>query len=132
MNFKNPASLSIQGVARQDYEVVEPQVFKDAKTLKPLDKKTFPDGTPKLKGGLPSQISNPGQAKAVKDNTNVATNLTTFLSGSNVVVAIIVGGSMASFWGLIRAVQIITLSSLINIRVPTHLNIFLTAAVTFS
>ena len=57
LNFQNPSSLFIQGVARQHYEVNEPSVFKNKKTLKPLDKKDNTEESIKLNTGLPSQIS---------------------------------------------------------------------------
>jgi hypothetical protein len=45
---------------------------------------------------------------------------------------LILGGSMQELWGMIRAIQMIVLSALVNITLPINLFIFLEICMTFA
>jgi hypothetical protein len=45
---------------------------------------------------------------------------------------LILGGSMQQLWGMIRAVQMMALSALVNINLPVNLFIFLAICINFS
>ena len=47
-------------------------------------------------------------------------------------IAIVLGGSMGLIWGLIRALQMISLSAVIEVRIPNHMFMFLQACVLFA
>ena len=45
---------------------------------------------------------------------------------------LILGGSMQQLWGMIRAVQMMSLSALVNVKIPVNLFIFLGICIGFS
>ena len=57
--------------------------------------------------------------------------LAMFNSG-NFFLMVILGGSMQSLWGMIRAVQIISNSGLVNINIPINMFIFLKICIIFA
>jgi hypothetical protein len=54
-----------------------------------------------------------------------------FNSG-NFFLMLVIGGSMQELWGMIRAVQMIVLSALVNIKIPIQLFIYLEICVLFA
>jgi hypothetical protein len=45
---------------------------------------------------------------------------------------LVFGGAMQELWGMIRAVQMMALSALVNIKIPVNLFIFLGICINFS
>ena len=55
-----------------------------------------------------------------------------FLTTGNLCLGIILGASMTYLWGLIRAMQMIVLQSLLSINYPPHAAVFFQAGITFA
>lgn len=93
--------------------------------MKQLTLDKFEKGKPELGGSLPPLISDVEIAESVEDNSNWITEWIETLSSSNFVLGIIMGSSMASLWGMIRALQMVTLSGLTKVKMPIYLHIFM-------
>ena len=106
-------------------DIKEPSIFKSEKTLKSMTEDSFEGGKPKLKGEEPPIINNPKQAKKIEDTSETAGEFVQAISSSNFFIGLILGGSMQYLWGMIRALQLISLSGLVNVKIPIHLHIFL-------
>ena len=47
----------------------------------------------------------------------------------NFIVGILLSASLQSLWGMLRAMQIITFVSMVDVMMPVHFNLFFTGAV---
>ena len=50
----------------------------------------------------------------------------------NFVVALILGSSLGLIWGMIRALQMISLSAIIEVRIPNQMFLFLQGCILFA
>lgn len=132
VEFDNPEALSIGGSAKLSMEIKEVSVFKTLKTLKPMDSKSFDAGKPELGGGLPPIIADPEAAKELEDTSEGAASTIKSIMSSNFFLGLLLGGSMQELWGMIRALQMTSLSALINVKIPTHLHLYLAICVVFA
>ena len=99
-------------------------MFKSASNLKPLDKSAFGEGDGSVKKISPPMISDEKQAEDIGSTTETGGTMVNAMSSGNFFVSIILGGSMAQLWGMIRALQMIILSVLVQIQLPSHTFIF--------
>jgi hypothetical protein len=58
--------------------------------------------------------------------------ITNYVTGSNLVISIILGGSMQRLFGMIRTMQILAMSSLIFVTFPSHTMTFFGGAIMFA
>jgi hypothetical protein len=132
VEFDNPSALSVGGTAELSMEIKEVSVFKTKATLKAMDTNSFDAGKPELGGGLPPIIDDPEEAKEIEETSESAADTIQAVMSSNFFLGILLGGSMQELWGMIRALQMISLSALINVNIPTHLHIYLSICVVFA
>jgi len=50
----------------------------------------------------------------------------------NLVVSLLLGGSMEQLWGMIRALQIIVLSALVGMTLPSNVHLFIQGCMEFA
>ena len=50
----------------------------------------------------------------------------------NFVIAIVLSGSIGALWGMIRAMKMISLSAIVNAKIPTHMFLFLQGCILFA
>ena len=113
-------------------DIKEVSIFKTKETMKSLSKDSFEDGNPEINGALPAVISDKEEADRIKKNSNVGTKILDTLNSSNFLFMLILQGSMEQLWGMIRAIQMIMLSALVNIDIPVNLFIYLQICITFA
>ena len=101
--FDNPDKMSIGG-ARMIIEIKETSIFKSQITLKAINGGYF-------EVELPPQVPDPEKAKYLESLSDKIVGVIENCIRSNFIVLIILGSAMASFWGMIRAVQLITYSA---------------------
>ena len=130
--FDNPEQMTISGFAETSMEIKEPSIFKSATDLKAMSKDSFPGGEPKLDGAMPPIIDDPEKAEQLKEKSDGAADYIQMMLSSNFFVGILLGGSMQYLWGMIRALQVISLSGLVRVNIPVHLHIFLSVCVVFA
>ena len=68
-------------------------IFKSAKTLKTIERSTFPNNGDTIMKAVPP-IINPESAKRISDTTDRGGLVMNYLSSSNFLIGIILGGSM--------------------------------------
>jgi hypothetical protein len=111
--------------------IKEVSLFK-TKTLKSLDKSTFKGGNPELGGGVPPVVADEEEASAIEDRSRQAGEVMDMFNSGNFLLMLILGGSMQQLWGMIRAIQMISLSALVNVAYPINLFIFLQVCIIFA
>jgi len=106
------------------FQVKELSLFKAANNLKPLDKSAFGEGDGSIKKVTPPMIKDEKAAADISSTTENGGAVVNFMSTGNFLVSIILGGSMAHLWGMIRALQMVILTVLVQIQIPSHTFIF--------
>ena len=132
LEFDDPAALSIGGAAELDMEIKEVSVFKTKATLTAMDAASFESGKPEIGGGLPPIIADPEAAEELEATSESAADAIQGIMSSNFFVGVLLGGSMQELWGMIRALQMISLSALVTVNIPTHLHLYLAICVVFA
>ena len=117
MSFGETASLIV--------EIKEPSVFKSLKTLKGLNEINF-------EGPIPPLIPDHDAAKYFKWLAGIVVNFVESFIKGDFVILVVLGSAMQNFWGMIRAVQMITLSSTIRVTIPSLMMLYVTICVEFS
>jgi len=112
--------------------IKEVSIFKTKEDMKSLSKDSFKDGVPELGGAVPPIITDVETATLITENSEDASDALDAFNSGNFFLMLILGGSMQQLWGMIRAVQMIALSALVNIKIPVNLFIFLTICISFS
>lgn len=77
-------------------------------------------------------ISDPEEVKNILDTSENASNAVDAITSSNFFLGLILGGSMESLWGMVRAIQLISLSSIVEVPTPIHMFTFMTVCITLS
>ena len=93
---------------------------------------SFKGGVPKIGGALPPIIADKKQATNIEDNAAHASKVMDMFNSGNFLLMLILGGSMQELWGMIRAVQMMVLSALVNINIPINLFIYLQVCILFA
>lgn len=132
LEFDEPEKLSVGGKATVNVGIDNVSAIKSAETSKSLNEDSFEGGKPDLGGGLPPIETDPEQTRKIETGTEGATDFVTFTSSSNFLIAVFLGGTMQTLWGMIRALQLISLSALIQVALPNHMHVFLTICIHFS
>jgi len=84
-------------------KVKELSLFKTAGNLKPLLKSSFPGGDPSIQKIIPPIIADEAQADTISNSTDSMGTSLNFLTTGNFFISLILCGSMAQLWGMIRA-----------------------------
>ena len=77
-------------------------------------------------------MANLATAEAIEQQADTMTKVTNIISGGNLVTSLVLGGSMQYLWGMIRAMQIITMLSLIKVNMPAYARLFFAGAIMFA
>ena len=96
--------MALGGSAQMIVEIKETSVFRSLETLKPMNGRYF-------EGIIPPQIPDPEMGKYFKSIAEKIVDIIDNFIRSNFVILIIGGSAMASFWGMIRAVQMTSYSA---------------------
>jgi hypothetical protein len=80
----------------------------------------FNGDNPVLTFNLPPMVENEEVVEQLNESTDTLETVTNFLSSSNFVTSMLLGGSMQELYGLIRAMQLIILMNLMAIPFPAH------------
>lgn len=113
-------------------EVKEVSIFKTKGTMKAMSKDSFKGGVPDIAGALPPIIADKEEAKAITDDSTSASNAVDMLNSGNFLLMLLIGGSMEQLWSLIRAVQMMILSGLVNIQIPINMFLYLKVCLLFA
>ena len=132
IDYDSPEEMSVGGAASFKIGLTEVGIFKSKDNLKPLTLDKFEEGKPDLGGALPPLISDLETAESFEENTSSITEWIETFASSNFFIGILIGGSMGTLWGMIRALQMTSLSALIRVKIPTYLHIFLSVCVVFA
>ena len=116
--FENSDKMALGESANLIIEIKEPSVLKSLETLKALDHNYF-------EGLLPPLLPDPEEAKYFNSMSETIVGIVENCIRSNFFLLIIFGSAMASFWGMIRAVQMMTLSSLIRVTIPAMMMVYI-------
>jgi hypothetical protein len=100
--------------------------------MQSLSNYSFKDGIPDLIGPVPPIIADQKLADSIKDHADTATAILNIFNSGNFLLMLILGGSMQEIWGMIRAVQMIVLSVLVDVTFPINLFIFLQVCIAFA
>ena len=84
----------------------------------------FNGDNPVLTFMLPPMVEDEEVVEQLNDSTDTMGTVTDYLSTSNFVVSLLIGGSMQELYGLIRAMQLIILMNLMDIPFPSHTMVF--------
>jgi len=112
--------------------VKELSLFRSASDLKPLDKSAYGEGDGTIKKVSPPMIRDAEQAEDISSTTETGGFLVNLMSSGNIFVSVILGGSMQHLWGMIRALQMIILSVLVQIQLPAHTFTFFLGCIMFA
>ena len=132
IEFDNPTKLSVSGIANINMRVKEVSVFKSRRSMQSLSNYSFKNGIPDLVGPVPPIIVDQKLADSIKDHADTATAILNIFNSGNFLLMLILGGSMQEIWGMIRAVQMIVLSVLVDVTFPINLFIFLQVCIAFA
>ena len=64
--------------------------------------------------------------------TDAGGSMFVLASTSNFVVGLVLGHSMQALWGMIRTLQLIILSNLVNVPFPSHAEVFFKGCIVFA
>ena len=105
LDFQYPGlvSSSRDGNDKLKVKVLRPKIFTSAATLKRIQPESFDDPNTFMYSNLPPIIADPDQAKSIVGTTDTGGLILNYLSTSNFVLGLIMGGSMEQLWGMIRA-----------------------------
>jgi hypothetical protein len=110
----------------------ELSVFKTKDTMTSLKLSSFKDGIPDMVDAVPPIISNKEQAEAIADNAEQASDILEIFNSGNFFLMVILGGSMQQLYGMIRAIQLISLPAVIDIKMPVNMFIFMQICIMFA
>ena len=91
-----------------------------------------PDEVDGLETKVPKIIPDLITAENLLRSTEVVGEFVNIFAPTNVVLSLILGGSMQFLFGMVRAMQLITLSGLVEVQLPPHTQVFLIGCMTIS
>lgn len=103
-------------------------IFVDAKTLKPIEQLNL-DGDMVINKPFSPMILDKETAESLNSMTENGGAMTEMFSLGNFIISILIGGSLQQLWGMIRALQMVVLVSLVDINFPWHARLFLESSV---
>ena len=89
-----------------------------------MSKDSFENGDGQINKSVPPIIQDEEKAASISSTTETGGQSMNIMSSSNFAVSLILGASMQQLWGMIRALQMVILSALIRIPVPSHAFLF--------
>ena len=132
IEFDDPDAVSSTGAGAMDMKVKAVSIFKTKETMTSLNNNAFKGGKPELGGAVPPIISDPWEANMIKTNSKYSTDWLNLFNAGNFFIMLILGGTMRQLWGMIRTVQMVTFSTVVNVKLPLNLFIFLRLYVYFA
>jgi hypothetical protein len=81
---------------------------------------------------LPPIIADPIEAELLEVNSKKASNWLNVFNAGNFFLMLILGGSMRQLWSMVRTVQLTTFVTVVNVKLPINLFIFLRFFVYFA
>ena len=99
-------------------------MFKSAETGNAMDLMNFNGGDPTAVMAIPQIMTDIETAAAIEDNTDNAGDIITYVSSLNFLTGFLLKGPMQYLYGLIRAMQLLILTSLLDVEYPPHMTIF--------
>ena len=112
--------------------IKEVSIFKTKETMKSLSKDSFKGGIPEISGALPPVVADKAEAEQIEESANTGTKVLDALNSGNFFLMLVLKGSMEQLWGMIRAIQMIVLSALVALNLPTNLFIYLQICIVFA
>jgi len=132
VEFDDPDQVSTTGTGAVNLAIKAVSIFKTKETMTSLTNDAFKGGKPELGGPVPPIISNEWEADMIKSNSKTSTDWLNLFNAGNFFIMLILGGTMRQLWGLIRTVQMVTFSTVVNVKLPINLFIFLRLYVYFA
>ena len=132
VEFDDPDQVSSTGAGAMNMKVKAVSIFKTKETMTSLNNDAFKGGKPELGGAVPPIISDPWEANMIKSNSKASTDWLNLFNAGNFFIMLILGGTMRQLWGMIRTVQMVTFSTVVNVKLPLNLFIFLRLYVYFA
>ena len=133
LKFMNPdqISSSVYGRDKLIIKVVSLDPFISAETGLSLTSADFPNGLPQLVKELPPIVNEETQKQLSSSTKNVGASVNTVGAG-NLVINVLMNGSMQQLFGMIRVIQVIILTALMNIVFPPNAAAFFQGAISFA
>ena len=125
VEFDDPDQVSSTGTGAVNMAIKAPSIFKTKETMTSLTNNAFKGGKPELGGAVPPIISNEFESNLIKTNAQKSCDWMNIFNAGNFFIMLVLGGTMRHLWSLIRTVQMVTFSTVVNIKLPLNLFIFL-------
>lgn len=132
VEFDDPDQVGSTGTGAVNMAIKAPSIFKTKETMTSLNNDAFKGGKPELGGPVPPIITNPWESEMIKSNSKISTDWLNLFNAGNFFIMLVLGGTMRQLWGLIRTVQMVTFSTVVNVKLPINLFIFLRLYVYFA
>ena len=113
-------------------KIKEVSVFKTKADMTSMSKASFKGGIPELGGAVPPIITDKETAASIEENSEKASKYLDMFNSGNFFIMLLLGSAMQELWGMIRAVQMIALSALVQINFPVNLFLFLGICINFA
>ena len=81
---------------------------------------------------IPPLIADPKTASYLKEMSEKAVDIIENCIQSNFFLLVVFGGAMQQLWGMIRAIQMITLSATIRVSIPALMMLYMTICIEFA
>lgn len=124
--------MSSTGTGAINLAVKAPSIFKTKETMTSMDNSAFKGGKPELGGPVPPIISNEFEADMIKMNAQKSSEYLNIFNAGNFFLMLVLGGTMRHLWSMIRTIQMVTFSTVVNVKLPLNLFIFLRFYVYFA
>jgi hypothetical protein len=99
-------------------------MFKSAETGNAMDMMNFNQGNPTAVLAMPQIITDKETAASIEANTENAGDIITYVSSMNFLTGLLLKGPMQYLYGMIRSMQLLILTSLLDVEYPPHMTIF--------
>jgi hypothetical protein len=120
------------GEGTVDLKFKELSIFKTKETMRSLTTSAFKNGEPRLNGMVPPIISDTKEAELIEINSKKSSNWLNVFNAGNFFLMLILGGTMRQLWSMVRSVQLMTFVTVVNVKIPINMFIFLRFFVYFA
>ena len=99
-------------------------MFKSAETGIAVDLMNFNGGKPTAVMAVPQIMTDKETAASIAGSTENAGDIITYVASMNFLTGFLLKGPMQYLYGMIRAMQLLILTSLLDVEYPPHMTIF--------
>jgi hypothetical protein len=132
--FKDQKKVSYTryGMDKLRIQVNSLEKFRSAVTFKTMKESGFKNKDRFLMNVIKPVMYDKEQEGQIKTITDSGGSVFVLASTSNFVIGLLIGHSMQALWGMIRTLQLIILSNLVNCPFPPHAAVFFEGCILFA